>query len=73
MHGFHLIFRKVNVKFSRKQARLPVHDDCTSDSDDEDITKENKPSKKVVTNVKLQKKSTKHHTDRHTEYKVNRI
>ncbi len=56
-----------------KKARLPVHDDCTSDSDDEDITKENKPREKVVANVKLQKKSTKHHTDRHTEYKVNRI
>ena len=68
MHGFHLIFRKVNVKFSRKQARLPVQDDCTSE--DEDITKENKPSKKLVTSIKLQKMSSKHHSDRHTEYKV---
>ena len=52
-----------------KKARLPVHDDCTSDSDDQDITKENKPSRKLVTNVKLQRKSSKHHSDRHTEHK----
>ena len=53
-----------------KKARLPVHDDCTSDSDDQDITKENKPSKKLVTNVKLQRRSSKHHSDRPTEHKV---
>ena len=53
-----------------KKARLPVHDNCTSDSDDQDITKENKPSKKLVTNVKLQRRSSKHHSDRHTEHKV---
>ena len=52
-----------------KKARLPVHDDCTSDSDEQAITKDNKPSRKLVTNVKLQRRSSKHHSDRHTEHK----
>ena len=66
----HVIFLEKREIF--KKARLPAHNDVDSDSDDQDITKlkEAKPSKKLVTNVKLQRKSSKHHSDRQTEYKV---
>ena len=56
-----------------KKARLPDHDDCTSDSDDQYMktNQENKPRKKLEANVKLQRKSSKYHSHRHTQNKVN--
>ena len=53
-----------------KKQKLPLHDE-DSESEDQEIGKENKPSKKLVTNVKLHpRKSSRHHSDRHAENRV---
>ena len=53
-----------------KKQKLPLHDE-DSESEDQEIVKENKPSKKLVTNVKQHpRKSSRHHSDRHAQKRV---
>ena len=63
-----LIFLERRDIFEKQ--KLPLHDE-DSESEDQEIVKENKPSKKLVTNLKLHpRKSSRHHSDQHAENRV---